>query len=141
MSITSLQEQLLRDEREVLHAYTDSRGYLTIGVGRLIDARGGGISHAEAMYLLDNDIRTHTQELVSALPWVADLDPARLGVLCNMAFNMGVPRLLGFKHALKAIQAGNWSEAAKEMLDSAWARQVGGRAERLAEQMRTGEWQ
>lgn len=29
-----LTTQLIRDEGEVLHAYTDSLGYLTIGVGR-----------------------------------------------------------------------------------------------------------
>lgn len=138
--VSNLRQQLLRDEGEVLHGYTDSRGYLTIGVGRLIDSRGGGISHEEAMYLLDNDIRSHTKELVAALPWVADMDPIRLAVLCNMAFNLGVPHLLGFRKMLAAAQRKNWVAASSEMLDSAWARQVGSRADRLSEQMLTGEW-
>ena len=38
-------------------AYCDTQGYLTIGYGRLIDARrGGGITDAEAEFLLAGDI-------------------------------------------------------------------------------------
>jgi hypothetical protein len=55
----------------------------------------------------------------------------------NMTFNLG-DRLLGFRKALAAVQAGDWSTAAAEMLDSQWAAQVGPRAQRLAEAMRTG---
>jgi lysozyme len=33
---------LRREEGEVLHVYKDHLGYLTIGVGRLIDKRKGG---------------------------------------------------------------------------------------------------
>ena len=76
--IDSLESQLRRDEGEVLHAYSDSLGYLTIGVGRLIDARrGGGISGDESAYLLRNDIERKTGELLRRAPWVAELDPVR----------------------------------------------------------------
>ena len=55
MNIERLKSTLLKHEAEVSHAYEDSEGYLTVGVGRLIDKRkDGGISHTEAMYLLDD---------------------------------------------------------------------------------------
>ena len=59
-------------------------------------------------------------------------------VLINMCFNMGIDRLLGFQRMIVAIIAERWDEAAREMLDSTWAHQVGARADRLARMMETG---
>lgn len=134
--------QLRRDEGEVLHAYEDHLGFLTIGIGRLIDKRkGGGISSEEAAYLLNNDIDTRIKALERALPWFSRLDDARKGVLVNMAFQLGVDGLLAFKNTLKEVEAGNYSKASEMMLMSKWATQTPVRAQRLAKQMRTGEWQ
>jgi len=134
--------QLRRDEGEVLHAYEDHLGFLTIGIGRLIDKRkGGGISSEEAAYLLNNDIDTRIKALERALPWFSRLDDARKGVLVNMAFQLGVDGLLAFKNTLKEVEAGNYSKASEMMLMSKWATQTPERAQRLAKQMRTGEWQ
>ena len=133
----ALLSQLLTDEGLRLKPYRDTVGKLTIGVGRNID--DVGISQDEAMYLLANDIRRTYGDLLDALPWVAALDHARQNVLTNMAFNLGVNGLLGFKHALSCMQRNAWSEAADAMLQSKWARQVGARAVRLATVMRTGK--
>jgi lysozyme len=59
-------------------------------------------------------------------------------VVIDMAFNVGVPRLTGFKKMWAALHCGDYAEAAKEMMDSKWARQVGRRAERLSSMMETG---
>jgi lysozyme len=132
-----LAEELLLDEGLVLHAYADSLGYLTIGVGRLIDERkGGGITEPEALLLLDNDIRRHWGELAAALPWVAQAPEAVQEVLANMCFNLGLAGLLGFRQTLAHLEAGRFAEAAAEMLRSKWAGQVGARAERLAARLR-----
>jgi lysozyme len=137
---TQLQRDLLRDEGLRLSAYQDSEGYWTIGVGRLIDARrGGGISREEALYLLSHDLDRIEREVRTALPWVAGLDPVRQRVLLNMAFNLGVVGLRRFKNTLQAVRQGDYPRAAAQMLQSRWAEQVGARARRLAEQMRSGE--
>lgn len=142
MLITNLSEQLRRDEGEVLHAYQDRLGYWTIGVGRLIDPRKGGrISHEESELLLANDVARVEQEINAALPWSINLDPVRRAVLLNMAFNLGVIGLLGFHMTLDKIKAGDYEGAAKQMLQSLWAKQVGVRATRLSEQMKTAQFQ
>lgn len=142
MPITNLEDQLVRDENEILHAYQDDEGWWTIGVGILIDKRkGGGITQSESRYLLRSRIADKTAELFQKLPWVAQLDAVRQSALVNMAFNLGVDGLLKFEHFLAALQAKDWQMAAAEMLNSLWHKQVGERADRLAEQIRTGVWQ
>jgi lysozyme len=131
-------QQLLRDEGLRLHPYVDTVGKTTIGVGRnLIDK---GITSDEANILLKNDVEEAETTLRNRLPWFESLDPIRQAVLVNMTFNMGFEGLSEFTKMLSAAAQGNWAEAAKEMSDSVWAREVGERAERLSAQMANGVW-
>lgn len=142
MAINNLTDQLIRDEGVVLHAYQDHLSFWTIGIGRLIDKRkGGGISLAEARFLLDNDIVRVSNEVRRALPWSEKLDEERFGVLLNMAFQMGIAGLLGFKNTLAMIERGDYKAAARGMLNSKWAKQTPARCKRLSIQMETGEFQ
>ena len=135
----TLKEQIARDEGGFRSKpYRDSRGFLTIGYGRCLDTEG--ITMAEGEYLLDNDIRDKSIELLQKIPWAETLDDARLGVLQNMAYNLGVQGLLGFHKMLAAMQKGDWAMAAIEALNSEWARQVGPRAYRISRQLETGIW-
>lgn len=137
-----LRAQILRDEGSVPHAYQDSLGFWTIGVGHLIDERKGGKLPAFIIStLLDHDIEQTRGELIAALPFFIELDPARQAVLVNMAFNLGTAGLLKFANTLRLVRERSFSQASQHMLDSLWAKQVGARAHRLARQMETGEWQ
>lgn len=134
--------QIKSDEGLVLHAYTDTLGYLTIGYGRLIDKRkNGGISEQEAEYLLSHDIAEKLIQIQAKLPWVTTLNDARKGVLLNMAFQLGIAGLLGFKDTLTKIEKGDYEGASVNMMKSKWATQTPARAKRMAEQMRVGIWQ
>lgn len=134
-------QQLRRDEGEVLHAYQDSLGYWTIGIGCLIDKRkGGGITKEESEYLFLNRLRLKMAELDAMIPWWRTLDEPRQGVLLNMAYQMGVDGLLGFVNTLRLIRDGLYEAAADAMLKSKWYVQTPHRAERLSTQMRKGEW-
>lgn len=136
-----LTRQLRGDEGEKLYAYLDSLGFLTIGVGRLLDQRkGGGISAAESAYLLANDIDAKTAELTAKLPWLYLLDPVRKGAMLNLAFQLGVEGLLGFRNSLELMRTGQYREAADNFLKSKWAQQTPKRARRVTEQIRTGAW-
>jgi lysozyme len=138
-----LTRQLRGDEGERATAYRDHLGFLTIGVGRLIDPnkKGAGLRSGEIAFLLNNDIDDRIDELTRRLPWFQNLDDARKGVLLNMSFQMGVEGLLGFKNTLAMVQAGDYEGAARGMLQSKWADQTPARARRMSEQMRTGKWQ
>lgn len=131
---------LIRDEGFRRSAYYDSLGYLTIGIGKLVDARkGGGITFEEALYLLRNEIAGKETDLRSHLPWYDSLDEVRRAVLLSMAFQMGVMGVLGFRNTLRCIEDGRFSEAADSMMASRWAQQTPLRAHRLAQAMRTGD--
>lgn len=136
--LPSVAWQLARDEGCKLKPYLDTRGKLTIGFGRNLE--DDGISKAEANALLNNDIQRVTDDLRLALPWMMGLDPARQGVLVNMAFNLGISGLLECGQFLNYVKLGQFGQAAADMLFTEWAHQVGARASRLAEQMRTGAW-
>jgi lysozyme len=131
-------EMLRRDEGVRLKPYVDTAGKITIGVGRnLTDV---GISNDESNILLQNDISKTRAGLIQYLPVFSTMDPIRQAVPMNMAFNLGVGGFLEFHNMIAFLQAGNWDSAAAEMLNSRWASEVGVRATRLAEQLRTGQW-
>lgn len=136
MDKTKLAEQLKKHEGLRLKPYTDTVGKLTLGIGRNLEDKG--ITEQEALFMLNNDVDYFYGQLNKKLTWFKNLDDARQNVLVNMAFNLGVAGLLTFKNMLDAVRMGLFLVAAEEMLDSKWAKQVGYRAEELAEQMRTG---
>ena len=136
--IDNIKDQLKRDEGLRLFPYPDTKKKLTIGYGRNLTDQG--ISLVEAEMLLHRDLAQATVGVDMKVPNARFLDDARRGVLINMAFNMGIGGLLEFKKMLAAIEKGEWKEAARELLDSDYARQVGLRAQRLSKQIETGEW-
>ena len=154
-----LVEKLITHEGLRLQVYKDTLGIDTIGIGRNLEDRGitdeelewmdipnidtvyeYGISEADAMYLAENDVQIVEEELLHTHPCVDRLDAVRQLILVDMAFNMGVPRLSGFKKMWAAIHDEDYPTAAKEMLDSRWATQVKGRSTKLAHAMHHGEF-
>lgn len=131
-----LRQDLIRDEGLRLKPYVDTAGKLTIGVGRNLSDRG--IAHDEALLLLDNDVRAACSDLDRNVPWWRDLSEGRQRALLNMTFNLGWPRIGTFEGMLAALRSGQYVRAADEALDSAWARQVGARAARIAALLRRG---
>lgn len=144
MNTALLKEELIRDEGLRLKPYDDTRGNLTIGVGRNLKAKG--ISREEAYRLLDNDVEQAVSLLDQYLPWWRGMTEIRQRVLVNMTFNMGLDPhahvgqrgLWEFQKTIKMLEVGNYDGAATEMLFSAWATQVGPRAIRLSDMMRKG---
>lgn len=137
--------ELERDEAYVRHAYKDSRGYWTIGIGRLIDkALGGGITREEALYLKRNDIARFKGELDRAAPWWRSLNPVRQRAVLNMTFNLGSGWITpghekAWPNTVALLKAGRYREAAAAIrANKVWVGQVGDRALRIAKQIETG---
>ena len=154
-----LMKKLIAHEGLRLNVYKDSLGIDTIGIGRNLQDRGiskeeldeldipsikhvyeYGITEADAIFLAENDVQIVEDELVRAHSCVEELDAVRQLVLIDMAFNLGVPRLCKFKKMWAAVPAKQFDIAAKEMLDSRWARQVKSRSTKLAHAMHHGEF-
>lgn len=137
MNVDLLAQELRRDEDLRLKPYKDSVGKWTIGVGR--NLTDSGVRLDEAMLMLSNDIAAVVSDLDLHLPWWRRLDELRQRVLANMCFNLGINRLLGFHRMLTALKDGNYADAASEMLASKWKDEVGERATRLAQEMKSGQ--
>jgi lysozyme len=124
------------------HAYQCTAGKWTIGVGRNIDEEGGlGLSEEEINVLLINDVERVKNELTAVYFWFPALDEVRQAAMIDMCFNLGLSRLRGFVKAIEAMSRQQYDNAADEFLDSRWASQVGQRAIRVTEMIRTGEYQ
>lgn len=121
-----------------LKPYVDTAGKVTLGIGRnLTDV---GITAAEARVLCLNDVIGAENDLDYHIAWWRNMDDVRQQILCEMCFNMGLPRLAKFQKMLGYLQVGNTSGAAEEMLNSQWATEVKDRAKVLATAMKTGSF-
>jgi len=119
-----------RDEGFEPMPYNDHLGYPTIGYGTKLP-----IDDKEAELLLVKRLGETYDELRKRAGIFDDLPEEVQNILLNMAYNLGVPRLMGFKRMWAALGRRDYITAAKEMRDSLWYRQVGRRAERLAQKM------
>lgn len=136
MDVVALKKDLIRDEGAMSKPYIDTNRKTTIGVGRNLTDKG--LSPGEVDMLLTNDINEVIASLDMALPCWKTLSEARQRALANMCFNMGLHGLLGFSGMLNAVRSGDFTTAAAAALDSAWAKQVGSRAQRIAALIATG---
>jgi lysozyme len=113
------------------------QGKLTIGYGRNLS--DNGISEQEADALFHQDFHAALNEARQRIHFFDTLSDDRKGVMVNLIFNMGWPRLSLFKKFLRASAQRNYRAGAWELLDSKYARQVGQRAVDLADRWRGGK--
>ncbi len=160
---TKMLSQLALHEGIKLRIYVDTEGNDTVGIGynvtsrgfdfiertlrrRVAHAKGGNIlTRDEALTICAADISRVEAAVEVHWPYYVKLDEIRQRVAIDMAFNMGFSAL-GFKNAIAAIEARDWSQAARELYKSKWARQVGDgeggkfdRCDRLARMLLTGQ--
>jgi len=121
MIMDNLQALLIEHEDLKTKPYRDSRGFLTIGVGRNLDANG--ITRAEALYMLENDISKCKAQLYP-FTWFKNLNIVRQEVMIELCFNMGLDSLLKFQHMIGFLIAKEWQNAANALMDSEWSKEV-----------------
>lgn len=121
---------LIKHEGYRQHAYKCTAGKTTVGVGRNLDDKG--ISEKEAEYLLDNDIVECIQDLATFSYW-NKLNEYQQAALIDLRFNLGAAGYRSFKIMGQALEMGDYTEAAYQILHSKYHDQVGKRAEDLAE--------
>jgi lysozyme len=144
MDTEKLREQLKIDEGCVYEIYNDHLGYATFGIGHLVTESdpehgsdiGTEVSESRVVEAFEQDVQTVLSDCAILYPDFDELPEEAQQVIANMMFNLGRPRLSAFKGMKAGVDARDWNEAADQMVDSRWYRQVGARAERLVERMR-----
>ena len=139
MNREQVQKQLAVDEGIVHEVYLDHLGYATFGIGHLITDKdpeqeytvGTPISEERVTEAFQHDLDIAISECRVLYDRWDFFEGEVQEILVNMMFNLGRPRLSGFKNMKKALDMGAYKTSAKEGRDSKWYRQVGNRAERL----------
>jgi lysozyme len=133
-----LKARLKQEEGFRAAPYVDTTGNWTQGYGHKLAKREiDHWSESWADAVLSNDIELVCHQ-AATLDWFCTLDAVRQGCILDMIFNLGLREVLEFRNMIDAIERYDYERAANEMLNSRWHHQVGNRAERLAEIMRTG---
>ena len=112
------------------NVYKDFLGFDTIGYGTKLP-----LSETEATMLLKHRLSIAKCELLAYKPNVSTLNKEAQDILLNMVYQIGIGGIMKFKKMWKALDEEDYSTAAKEMLDSLWAKQTPNRAEELAKRM------
>jgi GH24 family phage-related lysozyme (muramidase) len=120
--------------------YSDSLGFATIGYGHLVlpsdhFVEGQPYPKEQLEDLFDMDFN---QALQSADDLLREIESNHIirGVICEMCFQLGKPRVMKFKKMWQALKDKDYEEAANQMIDSAWHKQTTSRCESLASVMR-----
>ena len=145
MDTNKLREQLKIDEGVKYEVYDDHLGYKTFGIGHLVTPEdeeygspcGTPVAVDRVNSVFDKDVETYISESEKVFGNLQQMPEEAQQVIVNMCFNMGAPRLGQFKKFIKAIHDEDWKTASVEMLDSRWAKQVGDRAIRLSDRIRS----
>ena len=144
MDLDKLRKQLEIDEGVKYEIYKDHLGYPTFGVGHLIletdpeygSEYGTAVSESRVVEAFEQDCENVLRDCNILYEDFDDLPEEAQQVIANMMFNMGRPRLSKFKGMKRGVDSRNWNDAADEMVDSSWYRQVTKRADRLVERIR-----
>lgn len=141
MNIEKLKKQIIANEGVRKTAYKDTLNNWTIGVGHLIKI-------PDEEYLLDKELTdleidqiltTDLNQAINDARKFIDADSIpedAFHVVIDMAFNLGLPKLMRFQNFQQALKEKDFVQASFEMLDSVWAKQLPNRSKRLAKQMR-----
>ena len=144
MDLEVLREQIEADEGCKYEIYLDHLGLPTFGIGHLVTESdeeynqpvGTTITADRVAECFNKDVRTVLEDCEKLYPDFDSLPEEVQLIIANMMFNMGYPRLSKFKGMKAGVDARDWQQAADEMVDSKWYRQVTNRAERLVQRMR-----
>lgn len=159
---TNIMDMLMQDEGNRTSIYLDSEGNRSIGVGfnleradkntvkndllragisddtanRLLAGdRSATITQEQIKKLLDADFEAHKKMAINFAGGQSAFDshPENIrNILINMTFNMGAGGIASFKNLKTALDAKDYNGVAREIVDSRYCTQVGGRCSRLA---------
>lgn len=137
-----LAEKLVGEEEGLSPtAYPDSRGFITIAIGCLVDKRipGSGLCQAAIDAQFAHDSAQAAKD-AALYPGYFQMNEVRQAVIFSMSFQMGT-KPLHWPNFDAAIAACDWKAARVAGLDSEWAREeTPKRAQREMYMLFSGAW-
>lgn len=149
--IDSIVDRVIDHEGLEPKVYKDSKGIPTIGVGfnlnrtdsnDLLKSVGANpskiksgkeaLNDKQIRKLLKYTLKEAKDDVNSLVKNFTSLPKSVQGVLIEMTFNLGLRGLSQFKKFLQYVEKKQWDKASKEMLNSYWSKQVGQRAVKLS---------
>jgi len=145
MNLETLRDDLAADEGCKEEIYLDHLGLETFGIGHLIGEAdpeygkpvGTPVSFERVMEVFERDIAVTIEDCHTLYDDFDELPEEAQLIIANMMFNLGLPRLSKFRKMKESVDARDFNEAANQMVDSKWYRQVPNRAMRLVKRMRS----
>ena len=144
MDLEQLRKELEADEGCKHETYMCTQNKVTGGIGHMItewdDKKylevGVEIPEEQVKAWFDKDIETVLSDCELLYDDFDHLPEDAQLIIANMMFNLGYPRLKKFVKMKAAIDQRDWNEAANQVIDSNYYRQLPNRAGRLVKRIR-----
>lgn len=146
----NLRQLLFKHEGRRNKPYKCTGGATTIGVGWNMDAhplpadiqtylaRRGRITENMIDRLLDISMERADNDCRKLFPDFDNFSEGRRMALTDFLFQLGYTKARRFVKSIALINAGQWEDAAAEMLESDWARQTKNRADAITSMIEEG---
>jgi lysozyme len=140
MNLDRLKRSLIKAEGIRYSAYEDpllGKAAMTTAIGHLIKLPEEEyrlkkvLSEKEVMEIFEKDLDIAITEAKKFII-LEDHPDIVQEVIISLVFNMGLPRLMGFKRMRAALQDKDYIQASLELLDSKYARQLPTRSKKYA---------
>ena len=137
-----VKESIIAHEGKVNMIYKDHLGNPTFGIGHLVlesDDLKPGVAYDDekVMEIFEKDFEIALNDARKFVP-EENIHPTAFGIVIEMCFQLGLPRLQKFKRFHYYLNKCEYEESAAEMLDSVWAKkQTPNRAKALADKMKS----
>ena len=142
MSYEEVKQSIIAHEGKVNNIYKDHLGNATFGIGHLVlptDDLEEGVEYPDEkiMEIFEKDFEISKEGANLFIP-EENIHPTAFGIVIEMCFQLGLPRLQKFKRFHYHLNKCEYEESAAEMLDSVWAKkQTPNRAKALADKMKS----
>nr|DAI57540.1 MAG TPA: lysozyme [Caudoviricetes sp.] len=145
----SLLENIKAHEGYRREIYKDSVGKPTVGYGFLVAAlspdelklNGGKaepMSRETAEEILNLKLTKLRKRVLECLPWLSSKPQSIQDTILEMAYQLGLAGLMGFRHTLGCIEAGDYAQAARNLRASLLYRQTPKRVEGYIKGLKNG---
>jgi len=137
-----VKQSIIAHEGKVNKIYKDHLGNATFGIGHLVlptDDLEEGVEYPDekVMEIFEKDFEISKEGANLFIP-EENIHPTAFGIVIEMCFQLGLPRLQKFKRFHYHLNKCEYEESAAEMLDSIWAKkQTPNRAKALADKMKS----